>query len=417
MVRRFFSHRFISATFWMFVASLILSGGNYFYHLLMGRFLGPSLYGILESIISLLYILSIPMVTLTFVVIKFVSSYKGKGELSAIAGLYHVINKKLVFYGSLFSLLFIILSPGIKSFLHLPSYELLFLLIATFFVGLFNVLSKSLLQGVTHFIALAASNFSETIVKLSLSILLVALGFKVVGAFTGIVVSSLVGYLVALYFLQRFTSKVGDFKDGREILVFSVPVFLTNLSFTSLFTTDILLVRHFFPGVESGYYAALSVLGKILFFAASPVSLVMFPLVSEHHASKKKYVHFLLLSIGLTILIVSLLTSIYFLFPNFMVSLLFGKEYLNITPLLGHFAIFISLYTVSSLLANFYLSIHDTNPSRIVILAAVLQVVFIMIFHKSLFSVVAVSIFVAFLLLVLLLLYYPHAIKKQSGKS
>ena len=36
------------------------------------------------------------------------------------------------------------------------------------------------------------------------------------------------------------------------------------LAFTSFFTTDLILVKHFFPPFEAGIYAALSTLGKII---------------------------------------------------------------------------------------------------------------------------------------------------------
>lgn len=409
MIKKIFQYRFISATFWMFVATFLLNLGNYLYHLIMGRMLGPSLYGVLESTISLLYLLGIPLMTLTLVITRFVSSYKGSGNLGAIAGLYNFFIRKSLFYGLFFSILILIASPLIVNFLHLTSNLLVVLLAITFFVGIFNMLGKAMLQGLTNFFGLALSNFFEVLAKLGASILLVFLGIEVVGAFAGFIAGVFLGFIVAYIFIKNVVSIKGNFSEKKELISFSIPVFLSNLALTSIYTTDILLVRHFFPGSESGLYAALSILGKIIFFAASPLTLVMFSLVSEHHAANKKYAHFFVLAVIFTGAIVLLLTLVYFFFPQLIIGLLYGSAYLAIVPILGYFAIFISLYTLCFLLTNFYLSIKETRAVALAVLAAIFQIVFIWIFHGTLFDIVKVSIITTFLLLVVLMLYYPYA--------
>lgn len=403
-----FQHRFVSATFWMFVATGFLNVGNYFYHLIMGRMLGRSLYGALESMISLIYLLSIPLMTLTLVVIKFVSSYKGKNDFSAIGGLYNFFTRKAFLYGSIASVLIIVLSPLITNFLHLESNLLVILLAVIFFVSIFNMLAKAVLQGLTNFLGLAVSNFFEILGKLGLSVILVLSGIKLVGAFAGFITGLLLGFLAAYIFIKKVISQKSSFNEKKELLRFSLPVFLSNLALTSIYTTDILLVRHFFSGSESGLYAALSILGKIIFFAASPLTLVMFPLVSEHYAAKKKYTQFLILAIIFTVIITLILTLLYFLLPQLIIGLLYGSEYSAIAPLLGFFAIFISLYAICFLLTNFYLSIHKTGMMFLVLTASILQVILIWLFHSSLFEVVKVSIITTFLLLITLVIYYPY---------
>lgn len=403
-----FQYRFVSATFWMFVATGFLNVGNYFYHLIMGRMLGPSLYGVLESMISLIYLLSIPLMTLTLVIIKFVSSYKGKNDFSAIGGLYSFFTRKAFLYGSLVSVLIIVLSPLIVNFLHLQSNLLVILLAIIFFISIFNMLAKAILQGLTDFLGLAVSNLFEVLGKLGLSIILVLVGIKVVGAFAGFVAGILLGFLVAYSFIKKIVLQHGSFNEKKELLSFSLPVFFSNLALTSIYTTDILLVRHFFPGNESGLYAALSILGKIIFFAASPLTLVMFPLVSEHHAAKKKYIQFLILAIIFTSIITLVLTLLYFFLPQLIIGLLYGSEYSAIVPMLGYFAIFISIYTICFLLTNFYLSVHKTSIIAFVVAASILQIILIWLFHSTLFEVIKVSIIAVFLLLIALMVYYPY---------
>lgn len=390
-----------------------MSFGNYLYHFLMGRMLGISLYGALESIISVLYILSVPTLTMTLVIVKFVSQHKGRGEHAQVASLYSFILNKLLIYGSIFLAILIVASPFVKSFLHLPSIWLALLLPLSFFINLFYFLNKSILQGLSSFFRYSILNFLEAIVKIFFAVFLVYIGFKVEGAYGAIVLSIAVALFVSYFYLKGVV-KVGvnrqtKYIHAKDLLKFALPTFITSLGLTSIFTTDVILARHFFPGVESGYYSALSVLGKIVYFAVSPIVLVLFPMISEHHARHESYSRILFLGVLFTFLLSGFITLIYFLAPEFMILTLFGERYLAIANMLGIFAVFVALLSLAGLFANFYLSIHKTWPSYIVATGAILQIALIFLFHKNLFEIIWVSVIITFLLLIALLLYYPRA--------
>lgn len=413
LISKIVKDQFFSATFWMFLGLGFMNVGNYLYHLLMGRMLGVSLYGALESIISALYILSVPTLTLNLVIVKYVSSHKGRGEHESIHGLYNYILRLLLIFGLLISIIFIIISPHIQKFLHLPSITLALLLPLGFFLNLFYFLNKSLLQGISSFFKLSVLNFIEALVKLFFAVLLVYLGFRVEGAYGAVIVSIALTSVVSVFYIKDIVkihlTRAVEYLHGTDLLKFSLPTFITSLGLISIFTTDVILVRHFFPGAESGYYSALSVLGKIVYFAAAPIVLVLFPMISEHHARGESYKRILVLGTSFTLLIAGLITLVFFLAPEFMVLLLFGTKYLVIAGMLGIFGIFISLLSLSSLFANFYLSIHRTTPSFMVGGAAIFQIILIFLFHKNLLEIIWVCLIITFLLLISLLLYYPRA--------
>lgn len=413
MIRKIITSEFFRASFWVFLASGVLNAGNYLYHLLMGRMLGPELYGVLESVISVFYIVSIPFIPLTLVIVKFISAYKGKNDREAISSFYKYMVKKIIIYGSVATLILLFFSPLISSYLHLPNLYFSILIALGLFIGLFAVFIKGVLQGLFNFFALFVSNTIEILSKLTIAILLVYFGFKALGAFFALIASFLIGLLIAFLFIRRenFTA-VKKFGESRQIIKYSVPVLLTSLGLTSLFTTDIILVRNLFSGIESGYYAALSVLGKIIFFATFPVTIVLFPLISGRHAGGKEYKNILLIGIILTLAISVIVVLIYYLFPAVMVSLLFGSKFLNISPLLGIFGVFIAIYSLCSVLANFYLSIYKTRIYIFVLGSSILQIILISIFHASLLQVISMSILSSILLLITLILYYPFAIKR-----
>ena len=107
LCQRFFKSKLITGSFLLGIGTVIGGGINYVYHLLMGRMLGPVDYGILVSLISLSYLLSIPIATLNLVVVRFVSLLKGKKQTKSIGLLLKLTNQKVFLYSLL---LFLILS-------------------------------------------------------------------------------------------------------------------------------------------------------------------------------------------------------------------------------------------------------------------------------------------------------------------
>jgi len=403
-----FKNQLISGSFVMMIGSLTAGFGNYLYHLLMGRMLGPVDYGILASLISLLYLLSIPMGTLNLVIVKFVSKLKGQKKLGEVVVLFKIITQKALLYGLVALLLFLISTPFFASFLHLDSTFPLFIVGIFALMTVITMVNRATLQGLLRFGYFSASNILEMALKVGFAVLLVSLGLKVNGALFALIIGGIAGYFFTLFSLRFLPQPKGKEKGFRsqEMFAFAIPVFFSTLSFTSLYTTDIILVRHFLVAQEAGFYAALATLGKIIFFASSPIVMVMFPMISEKHANGKKYINFLSLSLGLVFLVCLGVSGVYFLFPELMVNILYGSQYLSASPSLWLFAVFLSLYSFSYLLTNFYLSIKKVRIVSLPMAAALLQIILISLFHQNLKQAVSMSVLTTTLLLLGLLLYY-----------
>lgn len=413
MIKKLFANTFVGATVMMYIATASISIGNYLYHLLMARMLTRPMLGELEGVVAFFYIFSVPLNTMALVVIKFTASYKGKGDYKAIGALHQYFIRMISIYGVIGSAILLILSPFIASFLHLSSYFIMLLVVVSFFVSLYTFLGRSLLQGLTNFLGYAVSNTVEAISKLFFAFLLVTIGFKTTGAFGAITISAIFSFVVTLWLIRKYKGEKGVFTDQKAVRNYAIPVFLTTLALTSLFTSDLILVRHFFPGALSGDYSVLSVMGKVIYFAVAPIALVLFPLVSEQHAKGGKHSHFLIYSVFLTGIGASLIVFLYYAFPEFMINLLPGKAYLHIAPLLGIFGIFIALYSLLTVSSNYFLSTHKIAPNIFTLFGALFQIVGISFFHKDLLQVISVSITVVFLLLMFHLLYYVYSLNKK----
>ena len=82
--QKIFKSKLITGSAVMFVGTMVANVGNYLYHLLMGRMLGPKGYGELESVIAVTYLLFIFLAALNLVIAKFVANLKGKKDRRGI---------------------------------------------------------------------------------------------------------------------------------------------------------------------------------------------------------------------------------------------------------------------------------------------------------------------------------------------
>lgn len=204
-----------------------------------------------------------------------------------------------------------------------------------------------------------------------------------------------------------FLKKV-ELPDRKRILAYAFPIFLVSLANNSLITTDLLLVKHFFDARSAGLYAAMSNLGKIIFYGAAPVGAVMFPLISKRHSQGQGFKKIFVYSLLLTAVIALGVLFIYWLFPDIAINILYGDKYLEVDKYLLPFGIVITLFTISSLLVNYFLSKEQTLVAYFVLIAAVLQIAGIWFYHGSILSIIYVSLVVVSILLGFLLIYFAY---------
>lgn len=412
MLKKIFSSQLFSGSLIMILASGLSGLASYFYHLLMGRMLGPADYGLLASLISLIYLLGIPTTTLNLVLVKFVSSFKGKKDFPAIAYLFKITAKKVLPVSLAFLLILLFLTPFIAKFLHLTALFPFVLILLISFISIFLTINRSFLQGLLRFGHFSFNSFLEPFLKLVLGFLLVWWGFKINGALFGMMIGALVCYVYTFIPLRSIFKKeeVSHKIKYQEIFKFILPVFFSTLAFTSLFTTDLVLVRHFLPE-QSGFYAALATLGKIIFFINGSIISISFPLISERYANGSNYRHLLWLSFLSIFLISAIISIFYFLFPSLMINLLYGRQYLSVASLLGSFGVFLSLYSLCFLMINFSLSINRTRAVILPLIAGALQIILISFFHQNLKQIILISVILLALLLLSLLVYCLQYLK------
>ena len=392
----------------LFKGSLIMIMGTnlasffaYIYHLIFGRILGPSSYSELATFISISTIFAAGFTALGTVIMKFASIEKDEN----VKSLFMWINKISVKVGIFLFFLLLILSPLLSNFLaiHINIILLLpFVVVLLFFSSIY----RSFLQGLLKFTKSVVVANVDAVARLTMGLILVGLGFGVMGASFAFLIGMFLSVAISVYYLKKyFVKKVKPYSKSEELIKFAIPVLVMTISVTSLITTDVVLVKHFFDAHLAGIYASISTLGKIIVYGTTPIAAVMFPIISKRHAANKRSVKVLLLSSLLTFAIAGSVLVLYYFFSYQAVNILFGGGFIEATQYLFIFGFFSLFYVLDYLLIYFYLSVDKIAASYLVPVGAILQALAIILWHNSLLSVIYASIFSLGILFVLLIIY------------
>lgn len=413
--KKFIAHELISGSLYIFLGSFLSSILGFLFNLFLARNLSIIDYGVYASLLSVVVLVGIPAASLTTAVVRYATDYLSSNQNEKAVRLYKITLGFTSIIAVFLVLIFIVFSINIKNFLHVDNTVLVAFSGLIVAVGYLSIANTAFLQGLLKFTFISITMVIGSLAKLLIGILLIILGFKVFGGlfaiFTMYLISLLLGFIPLKFIFKKVNAN--NSIPIKEIISYAVPTSLTVLALTSLTSTDIILVKHFFDPNMAGIYAGLSLIGKVIFYFTGPITMVMFPLLVKRHSKGVDFNNLFYLTIVLVILSSISISVFYFVFPAFVINLfLGGREYSDAIPYLGYFGLFATLFSTLNVLVSFFLSLKKTFISFFVVSAALLQIFLIIIIHDSIAHVIGISISVCSLLLIILLLYYS----KENGR-
>jgi O-antigen/teichoic acid export membrane protein len=197
-----------------------------------------------------------------------------------------------------------------------------------------------------------------------------------------------------------------DARQSKQVKSFFIITAFYELTQIIINNSDILLVKHYFDAYDAGLYASLALIGRIVYFVAWMFVMLLLPTVIQLKKEGKSTLPILLKYVSYIAVIATLIIVSCYFFPQHIILLLFGNEYLSIAPLLWKYALATGIFAVSNIFAYYYLSLDKYVPVVLSGLFGMLQVVCIIFFHNSLSEVVYVQIAAMVLLLIVQLSYF-----------
>lgn len=396
---------FLTSSLIVMVGVNVYNLGQFLLHIMVGRMLGRALYGDFVVLINILGIFALVQQSLGLTLIKFISAEKSE---RAVTGLIKWAIRWNVLFSVLVAGSIVVFAQEISRFLNVSQYQAIYILAPLILLGAVVSIARSVLQGLLKFGWFVVGLIGEIGLKLVLSFLFLMAGWAVVGTLMAIMLAVIFSLCIFVLPLRKYDmSKKSSLPKTSPLLKYSGAVFLQSIALTSMYSTDLFLVKHFFSQADAGLYAGLVKLGSIVFFAASPVVGVMFPFISKKYSHGERYHSIFYLSLVIIGGIAGMVVLLYVLFPSFFLLLL-GKSFLDGTSVLWWFALFMGLLSVGMVFVQFYLSIGKTWIVWLFLSAAVVQGILIFLFHSSLLQVIQMSLVSVSLLVVALSIYFPY---------
>jgi O-antigen/teichoic acid export membrane protein len=387
------SSRIVSGSLVMLVGSGVVSAVNFGYNVVIARLLGPADFGHTSAIVTLLMLASAITLSFQLVCAKFVARNEG---VSGKAEVYRSLRRRAWLVGVTLGTSLIVLQAPVTSYLRLPTPWLVILLATgiAFYVPL--GVKRGGLQGTCDFGRLSVNFMLEVAVKFLGALLLVEAGFGVTGAVAAISASVVLAYFFPLHDALLDPEPTGSvpasFGEGMQAIVFFVGQVLIN-------NIDILLVKHFFRPEEAGLYAAVALVGRVVYFASWSVVSAMFP-ISAGQKAKEQNISVLVVPLLFVLFIAVTFILVLQLVPVTVVRTVFGTGFTQVAPLLSLYAAATGAYALSVVLIAFEMSRRIANTGWLQLVFSGLVIGGISIFHADLRQVIVVQLVLMVFLLI-----------------
>jgi O-antigen/teichoic acid export membrane protein len=381
------SRHLVSGSLIMLVGSGVVSAMNFAYNVIIARFLGPADFGHTTAIGTLLMLSSAITLSFQLVCAKFVAR---NDDLAGKAEVYRNLRRRAWIVGILLGTALVLLSAPLSEYLRLPNAWLVILLAAgtAFYVPL--GVKRGGLQGTYAFTRLASNYILEVAVKLVATLALVEGGMGVNGAVAALAFSVIVSYFYPVRDVLLEPEPAGSIPaslgEGMQAIVFFVGQVLIN-------NIDIVLVKHLFHPEDAGLYAAVSLVGRVLYLASWSVTSAMFS-ISAGQKTRAKNSSLLVVPLLLVLCInIGFILAMQFV-PELVLRTVFGASFSSVAPLLALYAAATGAHCLSVVLIAFEMSQRLANTGWLQLVFAGLVIAGISTFHTTLREVIVVQLVV-----------------------
>ena len=405
--------RILGGSIIMLLGSVLVSVFNFGYNVAVARMLGPAAFGHAAAAGTLLMMVSAITLSFQLVCAKVIARSETP---SSKASVYAALQRKSWIVGLLIGSGLVITSKWVADYLNLPSPWLVILLALGLAVYIPLGTKRGGLQGTCKFTSLSWNLILETVIKLLGAVLFIKMGYGVNGAVAAVSISVLLAYFFPAVPSElkayRKSGVRASFGEGVQAIVFFTGQVVIN-------NVDILMVKHFFNNDQAGLYAAIALVGRVLYLASWSVVSAMFPISAGAEPGNENNT---VLVVPLAIVLIISLLFIVGLgaFPEPVLRITFGSSFLmsaDMHALLSLRAAATGTYSLAVVLMAYEMSrkIANTGWMQLAISGAI--ILGIQLFHSDLHQVVAVQLVLMVALLLIVSLPFFRARRNSFARE
>lgn len=378
---------------------------NYLFNIFIARFTSENIFGLYSTAIGVIYLIQIPALSIQNALTKYVGRTE-KGDINKLKV------KSLIIFGIIgFSLAFLLYSSSSFFTENMEeTVKTIFPLSITLLLAFLSPISKGILLGKERIALVNVILLLETILRFGIGYLAIKLDGNIQLLILANALPAFFSLMVTIPFLKSPKSHKKNIDISyREILLMMGSLFLLSVPYT----LDLVLT----PAPLKAQYGALSLTGKLVYFAAITVASVMFARLSNQKSKKND-----LKTVGITIFItflIGIVASVFlFIFKDLIIDLAFGGRYAEISIYFVVFGLIMTAYATVYMLANFFFARDSYWYMIILLIITILQITLFKFSVTDLFSIVKNQVIVYSLLLVLTILYFLfNFVIRKNGKK
>jgi stage V sporulation protein B len=352
--------RIIKGSFIVLINNVIVVISAFVYTIALTRLLGKSGYGVVSTGLAWLNVLGgIAAFGIPYAVVKLVSKYialKKSEEVKSVLriSLRYLLTSALIFSATL-ALLARLVAADIYHDSNLTNVFRVVALMIPPSMLMFALLN--IFQGFQKFRYSLLTESLSSVLRVPIAIAMVIAGYFATGALLGTAAGLILGCILGFFLLSKIklkASKGGGDKLSQEIKAFALPAWLGGIAWTFLLWYGTLLLGHLVNMQEVGLYSSAFAISSFLLYVPGIIGAPLFPLVSELWTLKdrKRLASTVKISIKLIFTILMPLIAAAVVFPEFILLLICGKEFVAGANVLRIFS-----------LALFFLSIKGINDT------------------------------------------------------
>lgn len=386
----------------LFLGGFTAGVGGFVYHAVAGRTLGVRMYGEVAALVSLYTVGTVANLTLVLVLARYAANLSADGRLGAIR---HIIRRSsglLVAPTVTFCLLTAALSVPIAAFEHFDSPVPVIWLGLAIAVYCYTAIPRGVLQGTQRFTALSANLSLELVVRVTMLVVLLAVGLAVTGSVIAMLAGVTFAYLLGMWTLRDLLGVEREPVRMRAMASFGLTAAAGTLGVILLYNLDVVLAEHYLSKFDAGIYGSLNKIEVIIYYGTLSVSQVLFPRVVEAIATRRHPARLLLLSGGLMAILGLSAVIVFGLTRGLIAALLFGSKFSAAQPYVLAVGLIGLGLSLDNLLVQFLMAVHDRVFVPILAGACLLLVGLIAVLHGSLSQIVGDVMLTIFLLLAVL---------------
>jgi len=404
----------------LFVASSVVNASNFVFHMYATRNLKPEDYGVLATLLAMIWIFTMPAASLQISVVKKVSSLQANEKFGSIERLFTSATLWFLIIAMVSFLVLVAASKLIGNFFHIEDTMLIVILGGIIVISFALPVVRGVLQGMQKFVGLGVNMAVDSLFRLAFLVAFIAAGFGVRGALATTLCSGTSAYIIGLFTISalfKYKQEEVQIIEKSELFGYAVPVFLALLGASFLSYMDLLMVKHFFSREQAGFYAVTSIIGKAFLFFPSAIIIALFPKVAAQVELNKNPRAMLFKSVGLTAAVSSAGIIFCFIFPEFVLRLLTGGDrYFAIAGIVKLFGLAILPLVLLNVVINYSLASKKYNFIYVLYSGIAVYAGLLWFFHSSFYTVLSILFGVNTVVLILSMLSLKYDNKAAATK-